>query len=91
MEFLRFPLFIYFIVISIVSVALTAYDKSASWKRAWRVPERTLLWLGILGGALFMYVTMKLIHHKTRHAKYMIPLPIFILLHAVIAYFVYLY
>ncbi len=91
MEFLRFPLFIYFIVISIVSVALTAYDKSASWKRAWRVPERTLLWLGILGGALFMYVTMKLIHHKTRHAKYMIPLPIFILLHAIIAYFVYLY
>lgn len=91
MEFLRLPLFIYFIVISVVSVALTAYDKSAAWKRAWRVPERTLLWFGALGGALFMYITMKLIRHKTRHAKYMIPLPIFILLHAVIAYFVYLY
>lgn len=91
MEFLRLPLFIYFIVISVVSVALTAYDKSASWKRAWRVPERTLLWLGALGGALFMFFTMKLVRHKTRHAKYMIPLPVFILLHAVIAYFVYLY
>ncbi len=91
MEFLRIPLLIYFIVISLVSVALTAYDKAAAWKRAWRIPERTLLWLGALGGALFMYITMKLIRHKTRHAKYMIPLPVFILLHALIAYFVYLY
>ncbi len=91
MEFLRLPLLIYFIIISVVSVALTAYDKSASWKRAWRVPERTLLWLAALGGALFMYITMKLIRHKTRHAKYMIPLPVFIVIHAVIAYLVYLY
>lgn len=91
MEFLRIPLLIYFIIISVVAVAATAYDKSAAWKRAWRVPERTLLWIGALGGALFMFILMKLIRHKTRHAKYMIPLPIFILLHAIIAYFVYVY
>ncbi len=91
MIIIRYIIFVYFIIISVISVVLTAYDKSASWKRAWRVPERVLLWLGALGGALFMFITMKLIHHKTRHAKYMIPLPIFILLHAIIAYFVYLY
>ncbi len=91
MELLRTPLLIYFIIISVVAIVATAYDKSAAWKRAWRVPERTLLWIGALGGALFMFIVMKLIRHKTRHGKYMIPLPIFILLHAIIAYFVYVY
>lgn len=90
MEFLRIPLFIYFIIISVTAVAVTAYDKSASWKRAWRIPEKTLLIIGAAGGALFMFLTMKLIHHKTRHAKFMMPLPFFILIHAFIAWFVYL-
>ncbi len=89
MEFLRIPLLVYFIIISIVAVAVTAYDKSAAWKRAWRVPERTLLIIGVIGGALFMYITMKLIHHKTRHAKFMMPLPILIVIHAALAWLVY--
>lgn len=90
MEFLRVPLLIYFIIVSAASIAVTAYDKSAAWKRAWRVPEKALLWLGALGGALFMFLTMKILHHKTRHARFMIPLPFFILIHAIIAWLVYL-
>lgn len=90
MDFLRVPLLIYFILISVIAIAVTAYDKSAAWKRAWRVPERVLVWIGALGGAFFMFLTMKIIHHKTRHAKFMIPLPLFILIHAIIAWFVYL-
>ena len=90
MEFLRIPLLIYFILISVIAIAVTAYDKSAAWKRAWRVPERVLVWIAALGGAFFMFLTMKIIHHKTRHAKFMIPLPLFILIHALIAWFVYL-
>ena len=90
MEFLRVPLLIYFILISVIAIAVTAYDKSAAWKRAWRVPERVLVWIAALGGAFFMFLTMKVIHHKTRHAKFMIPLPLFILIHALIAWFVYI-
>ena len=33
------------------------------------------------GGATGMYVTMQLIRHKTKHKKFMIGLPIFIVLH----------
>ncbi|MCD8055764.1 MAG: DUF1294 domain-containing protein [Clostridiales bacterium] len=91
LSFLRTPLLIYFIIISIVAVVLTAYDKSASWKRARRIPEQTLWTVAFFGGALFMYITMKLLHHKTRHASFMIPLPVFIVLHAAVAWLVYLW
>ena len=91
LELIRTPLFCWFVLISLVSVILTAYDKSASWKRGRRIPERTLLICAFLGGALAMYVTMQLIRHKTHHANFMIPLPLFILLHLAAAWFVYLY
>lgn len=37
-----------------------------------------------LGGAAAMYVTMKAIRHKTLHKKFMVGLPVFIILHTLI-------
>ncbi len=89
-ELLRLPLACWFAVISVIAVVLTVYDKSASWKRGRRIPERVLLLVAFLGGALTMYVTMQLIRHKTQHTSFMIPLPLFILLHLVVAWAVYI-
>ena len=88
-SFLRVPLIYWFVIISLVSVILTVYDKSASWKRGRRIPERVLLLCAFFGGALAMYVTMQLIRHKTQHSNFMIPLPIFILVHMLLAWAVY--
>lgn len=90
-EFMRIPLIIWFALISVVSLIITAYDKSASWKRGRRIPERVLLLCAFFGGALSMYVTMQIIRHKTNHTSFMIPLPLFILLHLVVAWVVYVY
>lgn len=47
--------------------------------------------LGFFGGALAEYLTMKAIRHKTLHKKFMIGLPLFILIHvAIIALAVYM-
>ncbi|HBL40929.1 MAG TPA: DUF1294 domain-containing protein [Ruminococcaceae bacterium] len=74
---------IYAVVIGILSVFATILDKIASKKHARRIPERTLLLLGAFGGALPMLITMKCIRHKTLHKKFMLGLPLLILLHAV--------
>lgn len=71
---------IYWAAVSAGSVLVTALDKAAAKRRAWRVPERTLLILAALGGAPAMLLTMLLIRHKTRHLKFMIGLPLLILL-----------
>ena len=74
---------VYFAAISLVSVIVTAYDKIAAKKpKKRRIRESTLMLLAALGGALFMYLTMQLIRHKTRHLKFMAGLPLIILLQA---------
>lgn len=75
---------IYFAVINIIA-SLTAFsDKKRAIKQKQRIPEKTLMLLGLFGGAISEYITMKKIHHKTKHKKFMIGLPLEIFLHLVI-------
>lgn len=80
---------IYMMILCMVSVIVTIYDKIAAKSGAIRISEKNLLLLGLFGGALPMYCTMQLIRHKTRHAKFMIILPLEVFLHAALlmAYF----
>lgn len=73
----------YFIVISFASILVTIIDKLNSISRKWRVSEKSLLLFAILGGAFPMYFTMRIIRHKTLHNKFMIGLPIIILIQVV--------
>jgi len=66
----------YILVINIVAVFLTVSDKKKAQKNRWRVPEATLLLVSALGGSVAMYITMKKIRHKTKHAKFMIGIPV---------------
>ena len=85
---------LYLIVISFISAVVCIYDKLISKKNRveLRVPEKTLLLLSVIGGSVAMYVTMKIVHHKTKHAKFMIGIPVIILLQAalVACYFYFL-
>lgn len=74
-------IFIWLVIISAVSVILTVYDKIAAKTGSRRIAEKTLMLIGLIGGAGAMLVTMLIIHHKTRHAKFMAGLPIEIILH----------
>lgn len=78
-------------LISVVSVMLTVYDKVASISKKWRIPEKMLMLFAFFGGATAMYCVMQLIRHKTKHKKFMIGLPIFIVLHLAIVIFVIYY
>lgn len=78
---LRLIPFIYLAVISIIAVVVTCYDKIAATKRPkHRTPEATLLFISVLGGSVAMYITMQVIRHKTKHAKFMIGIPVIMLL-----------
>lgn len=72
---------IFFAVMSFVAFVVTMYDKLAAQAGKRRIPEKVLMLIGFFGGATGMYVTMQLIRHKTKHKKFMIGLPIFIVLH----------
>ena len=81
----------YFILISVITAAITVVDKQNAKRGGRRVPEDFLLTLGLLGGALAEYITMKLIHHKTRHKKFMIGLPVEIIVQILIVVLILIY
>ena len=68
-------LLLWFLCISAVSVFVTVLDKCNARAHRRRVPENTLMLLSALGGSVAMYVTMRLIRHKTRHKKFMLGIP----------------
>ena len=74
---------IYFAVISLITALVTAIDKYKAKKGAFRISEATLFVLAILGGSLAEYLTMKSIRHKTLHKRFMIGLPLIMILQLV--------
>lgn len=78
----------YLIIINFAAVLITVSDKHRAKKHRWRVPENTLLLLAVLGGSPAMLVTMLLIRHKTRHPKFMVGIPLILILQAAAVYFI---
>jgi uncharacterized membrane protein YsdA (DUF1294 family) len=80
-EALGFLPYIYFAAISLIAGFFTCYDQYASKKLPGRrTPESTLLIISILGGSAAMLATMLAIRHKTKHKKFMIGIPVIIIL-----------
>ena len=90
-DFPYIPL-IYFAAVSVITAVITSLDKYKAKKGAFRISEATLFILALLGGALSEYLTMHLIRHKTLHKRFMIGLPVIILIQsaAIILLIVYL-
>ena len=77
---------VYILIISVISISVTCYDKWAAKKRPEeRTRESTLILLSALGGSVAMLLTMLGIRHKTKHIKFMLGIPLIILLQAAIA------
>lgn len=74
-------LIVYFLSVSFYSAALTCTDKRLAVKGGRRIPEKKLFGAALLGGGAAMYITMRIIRHKTLHKRFMIGLPLIILLH----------
>ena len=70
----------YFLLISLIAITATLLDKYRARRHKGRIPEATLLLLSALGGSAAMLITMRLIHHKTRKKKFMIGIPVILIL-----------
>lgn len=77
-------LLIFFAVMSFVGVIMTVHDKHAAQKGKRRISEKALMLEAFFGGAIGMYIAMNLIRHKTKHKKFMIGLPLMIIVHIAI-------
>ncbi|NCC85762.1 MAG: DUF1294 domain-containing protein [Clostridia bacterium] len=79
------------IVIGIIlwnSVVFLLYflDKAKARHGRWRIPERVLLWISVLGGGPGAFMGMQLFRHKTRHTRFRIIIPLAAILQLTLIY-----
>ncbi len=74
----------YLAVMSILGFILMGMDKRRAVKRAWRIPERTLLTVACLGGGIGASLGMYLLRHKTKHMKFAVILPLTAIIYFVV-------
>lgn len=77
-------LFDYMIVMNVLTFALYGIDKQKAIRGRWRISERTLLGTALLGGSIGALLGMQMFRHKTRHWKFRICVPLFLLLHVLL-------
>ena len=71
---------VYLILINVFATIICIFDKLSARHGGRRISEKSLILISVLGGSIFMYFTMKIIRHKTKHKKFMIGLPLIILI-----------
>ena len=83
-------LFIYLIVINILTFLIFGIDKWKARRGKWRIPEGTLIWMSIIGGSIGALLGMYLFHHKTQKRKFSLGIPAILLAQAILAYLIFL-
>jgi uncharacterized membrane protein YsdA (DUF1294 family) len=72
-------LLIYLLVINVVGFLLMGIDKLRAKKQVWRVPEKTLFLIAVIGGSIGTNVGMYVFRHKTKHWYFVIGMPLILI------------
>ena len=78
-------LLLYLCIINAVGFLLMLIDKQKAKKRQWRIPEKTLIGVAIIGGSIGSLLGMYTFRHKTRHVKFTAGIPAILILQLMIA------
>ena len=71
-------------VMSLAAFAAFGLDKYKAKAGKWRIPERTLFLLALLGGGIGAFLGMKVFHHKTRNKQFAAGLPVIMIIQTVL-------
>lgn len=82
-------LILYLIIINAIGCIIMLRDKYCAVNQLWRIPEKALLFVAIIGGSLGSYLGMKLFRHKTKHPVFYIGLPVILALHCIVLLFIF--
>ncbi len=75
---------IYLGVINAVGLLAMGIDKECAQRKQWRIPEKGLFLIAILGGSLGSWMGMYSFRHKTKHSSFVFGIPIIMLIQGMI-------
>lgn len=75
-----FKILIYLLVVNVITFLMMGYDKHEAKKGNWRVSEKTLFTLVVLGGSIGGILGMFTFRHKTKKWYFRFGFPIILIL-----------
>ena len=79
----------YLAAVNLVTFTVYGVDKAKARRGAWRVPEKTLFLLPLLGGSVGALLGMLVFRHKTKHWYFVWGIPLILLAQSALAVWVY--
>ena len=71
---------------NLVGFFIMGLDKRRAKLKEWRIEEKTLFMIAILGGSIGSILGMKVFRHKTKHKKFTFGMPFIILIQIIILF-----
>lgn len=76
----------YLILCNVCGLVLMKVDKERAKKHRWRIPEKTLFLVALLGGSAGAWLGMYLFHHKTKHWYFVVGMPLILICQIALAW-----
>lgn len=76
---------IYFGIMNLLGLIVMGVDKWKAKHNVWRIPEKTLFLVSILGGSVGTWAGMYLFRHKTKHWYFVVGMPLVLAVQIVLA------
>lgn len=82
----------YLLIINLIGLLIMFVDKRKAIKGSWRIPEKSLIVIALLGGSIGTIIGMYWFRHKTKKLRFTIGFPVILLTEIiVIIYFLIKY
>ena len=82
---------IYLAAINVITFIMFGADKARAAKGRWRISESALILAALLGGSTGALAGMRIFHHKTKHRKFTIGIPVILALQIILMVIYYPY
>lgn len=75
---------IYLIGINCLSLLLMGLDKLKALRNNYRISEKTLIFIALIGGTIGIILGMLIFHHKTKKNLFKVGIPIIIMIQIIL-------
>lgn len=69
----------YLLIVNIVAFLMYGLDKQKAKRGSWRIPEKALIGIALIGGSIGAFLGMQVFHHKTKKMKFSLGVPLIFL------------
>ena len=80
---------IYLLAVNIIAFLMYGIDKSRARQGKWRISEKTLIGIAVIGGSIGALLGMLVFHHKTKHWYFRFGIPAILLIQGILIWLIF--